>query len=480
MTVTGLVLLPVFLIAILLPWRRVLVVLVLASLFSDAAVINVGSVGLQPGFCFMVLIILRTSAEMLAAGQGLDRYLLRKLTPLGLLFAVASFVLLLSVIFFEGQVRVLPGRMAMNLDLAEPYSFRFENINQMTLLLIDIVTLYCVAHQARAMRLGEFSRAADFSVVVAGFFSAGVAFWELAHFYSGVPFPTEFFHSNAGYISGAGQIMGTIPRISGPFGEPSTLGSVFGGFLQFAWRRHHLLPTVCSRALLVACVATVAVSTSTTGYFGLALFLLVVTRDMMFRNGSLVAGLARWRMREVSVVLTLLVVAVGGAYFVLADRQTIRDVLDVQILDKDESSSFDERAAVDVMALDIFAETDGLGIGLGSHRPNSLVMTLLSNLGVFGTAAFAYFLFHLFRLQRGAGRGEDFRVLQQLKWLVAGTVMMQAFSGYALTGSMLWIAFGLTLGTAVESRKFAHPRVIMGAALGPNGRARGNDMPAAR
>ena len=66
----------------------------------------------------------------------------------------------------------------------------------------------------------------------------------------------------------------------------------------------------------------------------------------------------------------------------------LRPILDVSLFDKESSSSFTMRTGAEAMAVEVIARTGGIGIGLGSHKPNSLTLTLLSNIGVAGTAVF--------------------------------------------------------------------------------------------
>src|SRR5260221_8218793 len=115
MTITGMILIPLCLGIIFCPWRYAVVTLVLSSLLSDAAVINVGNIGLQPVFFFMSLFIARTAVEITLGKQGLNAYVLRVMAPLGILLVVATIVLLISVLFFQGNVIVVSGAAAFNL-----------------------------------------------------------------------------------------------------------------------------------------------------------------------------------------------------------------------------------------------------------------------------------------------------------------------------------------------------------------------------
>jgi hypothetical protein len=453
MTITGLILIPLCLAMILCPWRYTVVTLVLSSLLSDAAVINVGNIGLQPVFFFMPLVIARTAVEITLGKQGLNGYALRMIAPLGILLVVSTVVLLISVLCFQGNVTVVAGAAGFNLDLARPFSVGRENLAQTIYLVLDIAAVYCLAHQAGRAHTVGFSRIADRSLVIAGFASGLVALWELIDFYVGVGFPAEFFHSNAGYAAAHGQTFDEIPRISGPFPEPSSMGYFFGGLIFFAWQRYRAAPTLLSCGLLLVCVAALILSTSTTGYVALTIFLLVVLQGLVFGSAEFITGMSKGGRRELKLTATFLFVIAAIAFFVVLGWDTLRHVFQIVVLEKRESSSFDQRSGADLIALNIFIQTGGIGIGLGSHRPNNMVMTLLSNLGIAGFLSFVFFVFQLFRQQALlADQIAIAKVWKRLKGFVFGLLLIHTFSNPVLSGGMLWIGFALLLGVAAESR----------------------------
>jgi hypothetical protein len=453
MTITGLILIPFCLGIIFCPWRYTVITLVLSSLLSSAAVMNVGNIGLQPVFFFMPLVIARTAVDIALGKQGLNGYALRMMAPLGILLVVSTVVLLISVLCFQGNVNVVAGAARFNLDLAGPFSVGRENLAQTIYLVLDIATVYCLSHQA-GRTLG-FSRIADRSLVIAGFSSGFVAFWELINFYTGVGFPAEFFHSNAGYAVAYGQTFDDIPRISGPFPEPSSMGYFFGGLIFFGWQRYRTSPTLWSCGLLLVCVAALILSASTTGYVALAIFLLVVLQDLVFGSAGFIAGMIKGGRRELTLTLTFLLVIAAVAFFIVLAWDTLRQVFQIVVFEKRESSSFDQRSGADLMALNIFMQTGGIGIGLGSHRPNNMVMTLLSNVGIAGFVSFVFFIFQLFRRQAQlAGQFALAKVQMRMKAFVFGLLLIHTFSNPALTDGILWTGFALVLGVAAEGRSF--------------------------
>src|SRR5215510_50263 len=100
--VTGLVLLPLGLIAALLPWRYALIALMVFAMMPAAAVVNAGGIGLQPGFYMAMLLIGRTAFEIMSRGFRLNALVLARMWPL-FIFAAASLVaLFIGLSFFQG------------------------------------------------------------------------------------------------------------------------------------------------------------------------------------------------------------------------------------------------------------------------------------------------------------------------------------------------------------------------------------------
>ncbi len=127
------------------------------------------------------------------------------------------------------------------------------------------------------------------------------------------------------------------------------------------------------------------------------------------------------------------------------------------VFNKSQSTSFQERAFADLLALNISVETYGIGVGLGSHKANSLLLTVLSNVGIAGLLAFCAFLLHLFR--SGPLPGKEMHrhvgsVLAPFRWGLAGLLVIHVFSNPNLSSLVLWVEMGglLALAASLRSR----------------------------
>jgi len=68
-------------------------------------------------------------------------------------------------------------------------------------------------------------------------------------------------------------------------------------------------------------------------------------------------------------------------------------MVDATVIDKPASDSGKERSKWNEQALTNFAETEGLGAGIGSVRASSLPIAVLGSIGAFGAATYGTFLF---------------------------------------------------------------------------------------
>jgi hypothetical protein len=459
--ITGILLIPLGLLIAFLPWQYCLIGLATFSMLSAAAVVNVGSFGLQPGYYLALLLIARIAVEIAVTGFILNAAVLARLRPLFLFLIVVFAVLFVALAFFQGRVETLPGSLGFKSTATRPFYLGRENITQIAYLFINLVLLYGMAHEGARRGIEAISKSWDLALLCGLGFAAFVCLWQFASFYAGVPFLGDFFYSNAGYSRSDGQTMAGLFRINGPFEEPSTLGYMFTGYLLFAWRRYRLYPTALSAAMIAVCIFCMLVSTSTTAFFGLFLcgcmgLLDVATGRIHLATRTLSGG------QVVAIVLGIIGI-VGGSILFAANWQAIYAILQNVVFNKSESTSFQQRSFADFLAMRIFVETYGLGIGLGSHKANSLMLTLLSGTGFVGLFLFTSFLYTLLR-PASAALGSAWRGrLPPFQWGLAGLVLIHVFSNPNLSTLELWIQMGGVLSLQVALRRSCVARDASGA-----------------
>jgi hypothetical protein len=194
-------------------------------------------------------------------------------------------------------------------------------------------------------------------------------------------------------------------RITGGFPEASSFGITSLACLGFcyAYWRH-----TSSRFVFVLTgimLVLVLLSTSSTAYGGLTLLGLApafsllrsALRNRFSRDDVLVAGLG-------------VLMSVGAAGLFIANERAFDPVVNLveeTVLNKAQSSSGKERGYWNARSLQNFTDTGGLGIGLGSSRSSSWLVSVISQLGLIGSLAMAALVYVLVRGVAGIKRTEE-------------------------------------------------------------------------
>ena len=444
--ITGIVLIPLGLLLALLPWRYCLIGIMTFAMMSPAAVVNVGSFGVQPGYYLSALLIGRTAAEVMVSGFQLNAFVLGRMRPLFYFLIMVFLVLFIALCFFQGQVETLPGSSGFKSDLVHPFRLSRENFTQVAYAILNTGLVYVMGHQGARRPVLNLLKQWDTALVCGLCFAAGVCLWQFVSLYAGIPFPSDFFYSNAGYNRADSQEMVGLFRINGPFEEPSTLGYTFTGYLLFAWLRYRLYPTAFSVILIAACIFCMLVSTSTTAFFGIFLFGCTAVFDVVSARLSLLTRDFKLSSGQIAAIVIVIFGILGGSIVVASNWQAIHFILESTILHKSQSTSFQQRSFADLLAMRIFVQTYGIGVGLGSHKANSMLLTLLSNTGILGFACFGAFVVSLLRRVapgRDAGQTEFLRrSMRPFQWGLLGLILIHVFSNPNLSTMTLWAEMG--------------------------------------
>lgn len=469
-TLTGLIFIPVCLIALAGGLRAQLAVFAMGSVLTSAAVVNLASFGVQPAY-FMGLLLLgvATVSLLVRGGYGLDRAVLARFAPLPLLLLAALNALFWGGAVFWDEVWVVSGRQMFDLASAERYSFRPENANQLAYLVLNIAIAALLADRLVRLPAATVLRTAHCAVLAAFWLATLFVIWDwLAHRF-GVYFPDAFLHSNAFYAAAHEQAFGDVARISGPFSEPSSLAYAYGGFLAYLSGLYLAERTTRALSMMFLAVAALAISTSTTAYAVLVLWLLtmaIVTPMTRPRPGRVRPG----RRSRLGIALVMGLACAGVLAVARTQQDDIRQVYEDSIAGKTESGSYEDRTAADRMGYDAFAATFGLGIGLGSHRPSSLPAAMLSNVGVVGTAAFLVFVgLCLVRSGPDSVWPGGARALWPFRAFPLGLLVVHCVSSPSLNSPLLWLALTLNLAiSAYRNAPDARAPGVTAACAAPN------------
>lgn len=264
--------------------------------------------------------------------------------------------------------------------------------------------------------------------------------------------------------------LGGLKRISGSFSEASSFATFSLALLAlnvslFTARVRPRFTGPASVALALAIV----LATSSTGYVGLVVF------AAGFALYAVAAAVLRRRARPLALLLGAGAAAVLLVVFVVLFLPSVAtvaaNVVNDSLLTKGTSDSALERGSWNARALAVFADTDGLGAGIGSTRGSNYALVLLSNLGLPGFALFVALVAWLTagRLARGldaehraavwAARAAMLTAL--VPSLLAGTVydlgtLFYALAGVAASGASSRAFRGAAAAPIVAVRP--HPR----------------------
>ena len=322
----------------------------------------------------------------------------------------------------------------LDAEAAAPLSFTASNTAQAAYLMLNAGLLWWAAQTG-----GDNPATAEAAVrrVVAATYWTGafvmlLAAYQFAASVAHLPYPDDVLYSNASYSMQSGTKVMDLPRLCSTFTEPAAMAVYGVGYLMFLAAAP---PPPAARAavgrgvLVVLTLAVLVLSTSSTALIGLAgAAAWAVAR---FVAWPLVIGRPNRRAIAALVAVAALLVA---AY---ALSPTVQELVRQMVLEKNESSSYDERAGADAFAMQLVGHTWGAGVGLGSNRGSSFGPSLLSTVGVYGAAALAGLIVQLLR---PAARGPARQFHPPLAAALVGVVGTKMVSSPDLVTPSMWTA----------------------------------------
>ncbi len=237
-------------------------------------------------------------------------------------------------------------------------------------------------------------------------------------------------------------------RISGGFPEASSYSITSNACIAFTFTYWRVTGSKIAFALTVILFALLALSTSTTAYVGLAALALLGA-------ASIGIGFFSGRVKVQDVVL-FVVLATGfaialGAYLYNEKLfDPITELLRVMVLEKAGSDSGRERAYWNLQSLQAFLDTDGFGVGFGSSRSSSWLISVISQLGVLGSLMVFSLVAALLRGIRGlrlGGQNEIYGLAVASQALAVGWLISVSLSGASADpGLLFFLSLAVVLG----------------------------------
>lgn len=367
------------------------IALVVASVFGSAAALFVSSANIQPGHVLL---------GFLAIGIMTRRHdaqaVIRALHP-----GEPGFWLALLVVYGVSSAYFAPRLFAGGTQIIPLGTTIYDNTGS-TVPLVPVSSnltqsIYMVGNLlCFAMTAAVASRYRGFTAVITGLIGYALAntlfaLLDIATFSSGTQDFLSFMRNAQYTLHTEDQIAG-LKRIVGSFTEASSFARSSLGVLGFAgtlwlWGYRPRLTGMVAAASVVLLV----ISTSSTGLVGAPILLVILFATAVSLSGQMTTP----RYNRAAIVATPLIL-LAVALIVAIDVnlfETVYTYVDIVVLGKSDSDSGIERHAWNIVALQNFFDSWGLGVGLGTARTSSFLLSLIANVGIPGTvfyAAFAY------------------------------------------------------------------------------------------
>ncbi|MCH6471811.1 O-antigen ligase family protein [Sinomonas terrae] len=364
MTALGMIFAGAYAIALFGGRRWVLLVLASSISFNDSIVMALGTATITPFYLGLIVYLLSSFTvwrrEPLQNGQLPGRLVLI------IMFIYCSVITAISPVLFAG-LGVISAADGIDQQVASltPLGFTSSNLAQVAYLLLNVIF---VLRSQRDGTFGSRHLTVGFAIgalVACSSFIGGA--WPHAIFDNS---PRGFYTIETG-------------RLRGQFSEPSHLGAfAVAASIYFGARlaRVRSLRTFVVYGVLVSMALTLLIaSASGTAAVGLGAALLamlaVSLRTSQFK-------------KAVRIRVPVFLGGIAALVALIVLLPSLFDMINTIVQSKFGSVSLTDRTLVDQNSITVFLKTFLLGAGDGSNRGSSLLLMLLSQIGLVGTALF--------------------------------------------------------------------------------------------
>lgn len=445
--------------------RPTLLYLFFASMaFGTFAVVPpawTGGLSFTPAPIVLLLIV----ARALFTRGGPDFFLtsavrFNRLTLLFLFWLVAIMATLFLPRIFAGDIMVVPIRG--DVTQTSPLEPSLQNISQLVYMTISVLGVFAFA---RILRSRSDRQRALKALCFGGFVAALTGLLDLATLYLPLqpllePFRTATYSLMANIeVFGSKRVIGLMP-------EASAYGGLCLGFLSALVFFRRAIANARLRNLYAPIVIALLVlgcwlSKSSGTYVGLAVLALVMGAETLVRAFS--KGRTRQIYRqdligELSVVFGLFVVVLLIVMLRPSVLEPVVEMVDRLVLQKVDSSSFEERGMWRAVALESIFASNGLGVGLGGTRSSSSLVAIFSSTGVLGGLLYYGFVLQTLLRRSTHMDWEGQFILAAFRFSFLPPFVVSLMVGGADFGPMLAFGFGIVTATCFSSGNLAARR----------------------
>jgi len=419
--------------------------LIISLTLQVSSIVNIGNYSMQIYRFMTILISILFLIEKLFFNNLKIRFTCKNLKIIlfyGVLFSLFTFFYaMVGPFIFEGYL-VYPAYLGIDFSAIygpSPLKFSEYNIAFPIYIIFYVLTLgYIITTKWRHEDILALQKSFGISIFIV--FITGLS--QVSSYYLGTFDITKIFYTTVTRdkelnYSIIGEFL-PIPRVQATYLEPSMLSPFITGFFAlYFYKFLNNISKLSSYFVSFLSLIIVVLSTSTTAYVTLGVvFLLIIlfNKPFKFRSDFRLFIIKSKLKAYILVSFLLLIVFIPFIHFTIGWGNLFK-ILDLYLINKSGSGSFENRTIADLFALKLFVETYGLGVGLGSNRPSSLLPYLLSQCGIIGTFIFFYFIFSILRFTYTVLRKtQDFGYF----FLLPAVLIAQLIAYPDITNPTLW------------------------------------------
>ena len=330
---------------------------IVSSVFQASAFINFDSFSLSVPAFFQVLATVFFLACVLLSKSLVVR---KKIFIVWLFFFIICIFSAILPFIFSGT-SVLNPRLGIDYEIFHPSKLHFtiSNAGQIIYLCLNsILFIFCISN-----KIFNKEKLIHRAFIYSGWIVCFFAYYQYASKIFNIPYPDSILYSSQHYSQGFQQMLGGMQRVNSTFVEPSLAAGCLISYFTY-----YFFKSIYKRAYIIPAV--------------LFFFAAIITTSSTIIAGIIVAFIALLFLekRFLMVCFFILVLGLMATLFY--------NYVDLILIHKMSSLSGIHRSLSNIFSIDVLLNTYGLGAGLGSNRPSSFLLYLLSNIGIIGTISF--------------------------------------------------------------------------------------------
>lgn len=433
------ILLPIFLYLAFYRIKILIYILIVTLTFQVSSIINIGDYSLQIYRFLTILISIFFLIEILLKMKlKLENKIVKKIILSGFVFSLFSILYsIVAPLIFEGYP-VFPGELGIDFSAIygpQPLSFTKYNLAMPLYTLFYILTLFFIITR-------KFShleiRALNLTLKISFIIIIITSLSQIIAYYWGIFDITKIFYTTVTRefeYSFIGDFL-PIPRVQATYYEPSMLAPFVTGIMSFYLHKAINYGKLSNYLFLFISIILIVLSTSTTAYVSaLLMFSIVILFNLpiRLRSGEILIS----KIKVIRYTLGIILIFLFFLFIIIfiIGLENFLNIVDIYLINKSESMSFTSRTIADMHAIKLFIDTYGLGVGLGSNRPSSLLPYLLSQVGFIGTIMFFLFIYNIIKFSYNALKNSNYF---EYFFLLPSILISQLIAYPDITNPTLW------------------------------------------